>query len=135
MSTHPPLRRLIACILLPTYLGACVTWKTQEASPQQVLADEQPDKMRVTLADGSRVVLLEPVVSGDTLTGIGEARRTHQGYEPVGRLSIPLDDVADVAVRKGDFLKSVVLMLGIAVAVGVAAVFVLRCPEGERCWS
>jgi hypothetical protein len=127
MHTHTPFRRLIACILLPCYLVACTSWKTQEASPQQVLAHEQPDKMRVTLADGSRVVLLEPVVSGDTLTGIGEARRT--------RLSIPLDDVADVAVRKGDFLKSVVLMLGIAVAVGVAAVFVLRCPEGERCWS
>ena len=92
MRTHPPLRRLVACILLPCCLLACVSWNTQEASPQQVLEDEQPDKVRVTLSDGSQVVLEEPVVSGDTLTGVATGQQR----------SIPLADVSALAVRKTD---------------------------------
>jgi len=92
MRTQAPLRRLVACILLPCCLLACSTWRTQEASPQQVLAVEQPAKVRVTLVDGSQVVLEEPAVLDDTLVGLVEE-------EHVG---IPLTDVSALAVRKTD---------------------------------
>jgi hypothetical protein len=110
MRTHPPLRRLVACILLPCCLLACSTWKTQEASPQQVLADEQPAKVRVTLTDGSQVVLEQPVVSGDTLTGLREGEQ----------VSISLASVSELELRKGDTVKTIALTTGIVV--GVAAV-------------
>ena len=114
-------RRLIACIMLPCYLVACTAWKTQEASPQQVLADEQPDKMRVTLSDGSQVVLEEPVISGDTLTGVAEGQQT----------SIPLDDVADVEVRKAQTLLTVgVVVLGTAAVLFGLAVIAF-CGDGD----
>ncbi len=100
-------RRLIACILLPSYLVACTTWKTQEASPQQVLAEEQPDKVQVTLTDGSQLVLEEPAVSGDTLSG----------------------DVLSIAVKKTDPTAGAVLgVIGTVVLVGaIAAVIGASC--------
>ncbi len=114
-------RRLIACILLPCYLVACSSWKTQEASPQQVLEDEQPNKVRVTLADGSRVVLKEPVVSGDTLTGSvdGEQR------------SIPLADVADVEVRKAEVVPTVALVVLGTAAVLFGLAVIVFCADGD----
>ncbi|MEE8193417.1 MAG: hypothetical protein V3T74_11770 [Gemmatimonadales bacterium] len=118
-------RRLIACILLPCYLVACSTWKTQEASPQQVLADEQPDKVRVTLADGSQVVLEEPVISGDTLTGVAEGQQR----------SIPLSDVADVQVKKTEALLTAAFVFGTVVVVGALALgvaYAIVC-GGDAC--
>ena len=39
------IRRTIACILVPCQLLACWSWQAQEASPEQVIAEEHPDKM------------------------------------------------------------------------------------------
>ena len=117
-------RRIISCILLPCYLVACSTWKTQEASPQQVLA-EQPDKVRVTLSDGSQVVVEEPVISGDTLTGVAEGQQR----------SIPLSDVADVQVKKTEALLTAAFVFGTVVVVGAVALgvaYAIVC-GGDAC--
>ncbi len=103
---HRQLQRVIACILLPCYLLACSSWKTLEVSPVQVISEEQPSKVRLTLTDGSTVVLEQPVVSGDTLTGVGEGEH----------VTIPVSDVTDVAVRKTNVGASIglgVLALGV----------------------
>ncbi len=114
-------RRLIACILLPCYLVACSPWTTQEASPQQVIQDEQPDKVRVTLTDGSQVEVYEPVVSGDTLTGSvdGEQR------------SIPLADVSALEVRKTNALLTTAFVFG--TIVGLLAIAVGICGASGGC--
>jgi hypothetical protein len=126
-------RRLIACILLPTYLAACTSWKTQEVSPQQVLADKQPDKVRVELADGSRFVVEEPVVSGDTLMGFEKGRWTSGRHVPGDEVSIPLSDIEHVAVRGTDIGLTVgVTILGLLVAAGVAVLAVCSS-EGVYC--
>ncbi len=117
---HRQLQRVIACILLPCYLLACSSWKTLEVSPVQVISEEHPNKVRLTLTDGSTVVLEQPVVSGDTLTGVGEGEH----------VTIPVSDVTDVAVRKKDIVKTV----GLGVLVGVVivgAVFVAACAAGN----
>ena len=110
-------RRLIACILLPSYLVACTTWKTQEASPQQVLAEEQPDKVQVTLTDGSQLVLKEPAVSGDTLSGLDDGTPVH----------IPLADVSALEVRESNGGLTILavfggLVLAAGVVIGVGAI-------------
>ncbi len=96
---HRQLQRVIACILLPCYLLACSSWKTVEVSPVQVISEEQPSKVRLTLTDGSTVVLEQPVVSGDTLTGVGEGEQ----------VTIPVSDVTHVAVRKTSAGKTIAL--------------------------
>ncbi len=115
-------RRLIACILLPCYLVACTSWKPQEASPQQVLADEQPDKVQVTLTDGSKLVLEEPAVSGDTLSGLDDGT-------PV---LIPLAEVSSIAVKGAEGAQTGLLVLGGVVLVFaiVAGIYLAGCADG-----
>ena len=110
-------RRFIACILLPCYLVACTSWKTQEASPQQVLADEQPDKVQVTLTDGSQLVLKEPAVSGDTLSGLDDSTPVH----------IPLANVSSIAVKGTDGVKTGLLAFGVVVVVAAVVVLIQYC--------
>jgi hypothetical protein len=113
-------RRLIACILLPSYLVACTTWKTQEASPQQVIAEE-PDKVRVTLTDGSQVEVFQPVVSGDTLRGFDSEDRTSRGATQGDEVSIPLADVSTVETRGTDALLTTAFVFGTVVVVAAIA--------------
>jgi hypothetical protein len=65
-------------------LAACTSWKTQEIAPEQVLAEEQPDTVRVTLTDGLQVEVYQPAVSGDTFMGLREGQQ----------VSIPLAGVS-----------------------------------------
>ena len=117
-------RRLIACILLPAYLAACSTWTTQEVSPQQVIGEEQPDMVRVTLTDGSQVEVYQPRVSGDTLMGLREGQQ----------VSIPLASVTQLELREGDTGKSIAAA-GIVVGVGALLVggFFIWCAQSEEC--
>jgi len=104
-------RRIIACIMLPCYLVACTSWKTQEASPEQVIAEE-PGKVQVTLTDGSKLELKEPAVSGDTLSGLDDGTPVH----------IPLADVSSIAVKGTDAVRTGLLVFGVVVVVAAVAV-------------
>ena len=120
------IRRLIACILLPTYLAACMSWQAQEASPQQVLAEEHLDKVLVKLADGSKLVLERPVVAGDSLIGLDDGTPVH----------IPLADVSSIAVKKHDSGKTGLAAIGGVLALGALVVGIgwyMLCVEDDVC--
>jgi hypothetical protein len=127
MCRQSTLRRLVCAVLLPCYLAACTSWKTQKVSPEQVLADEQPDNVRVTLIDGSQVEVFQPTVSGDTLTGLREGQR----------VSIPLASVSELELREGDSGKTVLLAAGIVIGVGAALVLgaLIYCESQGGCWE
>ena len=119
-------RRIIACILLPCYLVACTSWKTQEASPQQVINEDQPNKVQVTLADGSKLVLEEPAVSGDTLSGLDDGTPVH----------IPLADVSSIAVQGTDGGKTGLAVFGGLLALGAVVVvvgYIVICGDSGDC--
>src|SRR2546430_17661706 len=65
------LRRPIVCTLLVCYLAACTSWHVEEGmSPLQLISTKQPHVVRLTRADGSRMVLDQPrIVAGDSLAG------------------------------------------------------------------
>ncbi len=117
-------RRAISLTLIAAMLGqtvACATWQRQEVSPQRVIAEERPDKVRVTLTDGSQVELADPVVVGDTLRGVNGLTRRESSEQ----WSRPLADVSGLELRKTDALLTTALITGIAVAVaGVTAAVV-----------
>jgi hypothetical protein len=86
-----------------------------------VIAEERPDKVRVTLTDGSQVELADPVVVGDTLRGVNGLTRRESSEQ----WSRPLADVSGLELRKTDALLTTALITGIAVAVaGVTAAVV-----------
>jgi hypothetical protein len=116
------MRYLITCVLLPTYLTACIQWEVQEATPQQVVAQEQLlDLVHVTLSDGSWVVLKQPEISGDSLFGVvmeGEYRG--QPLKQGLLTAIDLGDVVQVAVEKRTLAATAWPVVGVVVVVGAA---------------
>ncbi len=131
MQSYFKLRRLTCCLLLPVYLAGCSSWHVQEVSPQQLITEEQPGKIRVTLTDGSQVVLEQPRVSGDTLMG----RVAGKGVTPSGemfvseQMSIPLSNVTDVAIQKTDPGKTFSAVVVVGAAVFLAA-YLIVCVGG-----
>lgn len=123
MQSYFTLRRLTCYLLLPAFLAGCSSWYVQEVSPQQLVTGEQPEKIRVTLTDGSQVVLEQPRVSGDTLMGcrIFEVQGQQRCPSDLGAVSIPLSDVTDVAIPKTNPVKVFVVVLVVG-----AFYFVLR---------
>ncbi len=93
------------------------------SEPQQVLADGQPDKVQVTLADGSQLVLEEPAVSGDTLSGLDDGTPVH----------IPLANVSSIAVKGTDGAKTGLLVFGVVVV--AAAVILVGAYGAGSCSS
>ena len=103
-------------VLLAASLTACTKWQVQAVSPQQLLAEHQPARVRVTRADRTAIVLRQPELVSDTLYGIA---RDSAG--PAGpRQGVPLSDIAQIAIRRRDPLATGLLALGsAALAAGV----------------
>ena len=133
MQTYLRLRRLTCYLLLPAFLAGCSSWYVQEVSPQQLITEEQPGKIRVTLTDGSQMVLEQPRVSGDTLMG----KFAPKGFAPSAQVqlkrgeqvNIPLSDVTDVAIQKTDAGKTFVRVAVVGAAV-VGLMYLLLLKEG-----
>ena len=132
MQSYFTLRRLTCCLLLPAFLAGCSSWYVQEVGPQQLITKEQPGKIRVTLTDGSQMVLDQPRVSGDTLMGCQLFEV--QGQQGCPIVSIPLSDVTDVAIEKTNPVKVFVVLLVVgAFYFGLRALLSDFCPVPVEC--
>ena len=102
MPTRLMLPFLIACT------SACTKWQAQPAPPPQLLAERQPDKIRVTRTDRSRAVLLRPGVVNDSMYGVLDESRVRidrdgpRASRHGAREAIALSQVSEVAIRKTD---------------------------------
>ena len=122
-------------VLAVACLSACTKWQVQQASPQQLLTQHQPEKLRVSLVDNTDVVLRRPEIRGDSLYGVrdeSELRLDYASGRPPSHgasAALPLADVEKVAVRKIDPVTT-----GLLVGVGVAAgVFLIGLAQvGDR---
>jgi len=100
------MRRILSCILLPAYVASCTSWRVEPVSPAQVVSQDKPSTVRVTLNDGSRFELESPVVSGDSLLGLVKD-------ESYGQRAVLLADISKVEIRIGDALKTAGLVVGL----------------------
>jgi len=75
-----PARRFIALVLLVLLAaqGGCTAkkWNTQQVSPEEFMAQERPDRIRVTTNGGEQLDLRSPHVVQDSIAGSyrGETR-------------------------------------------------------------
>ncbi len=74
-----------------------------------MVSEKQPDKVRVTLTDGTRNVIEYPMITGDSLTGV------LAGVQE----TVPLSTVTVLELREVDVLIN---LLGVAVFVAFAAI-------------
>jgi len=119
-------RRRAATLLLMILPGtACHAWHTERVAPESVLVTRRPAKLRVTRTDASQVVIVNPVLRGDTLSGTGPPRGERQDVR------IPLTDVRQVATRRFSIGRTV--GLGVGVAAGLFAGVAIICSRGNNC--
>jgi hypothetical protein len=95
-------------------LSGCQSWRVQEVSPAEFMAERRPDAVRLGRPDGSQLVVQQPMVRNDSVVSQAAGDTT----------GLPLSDVSAVAVRKVDGIKTVgavVLITGVSAALACVA--------------
>ena len=112
----PFLRRVVLPLTLLAFLSACHKWVPLEPPVARAIAETESGKVRITLADSSRVVLKTGYmeIDGDSLYATEKTRP----------ITLPLSDVLAVEEKKGDGVKTALLAGGIVLGVGAAALAV-----------
>lgn len=113
--------RLVAAILLATYLPACTSYQAMAAPTVELQAPPKPvQEARLTLASGERFELRAPRVYGDSLGGLDMNGKPR---------SVALADVTKVEVQRANATATVGLVLGGLLVGGLiaGAVIVSNC--------
>ena len=95
--------RASALILASLVTGGCYAWQPVKVEPRAAIADH-PSKVRVTIHDTTRQVVLNPVTAGDTLLGVRETHGT-------GRVAIGLRDITQLEVHRQEPIATVLIIL------------------------
>ena len=64
------------CVAALATLAGCTAWHSRGSAAQPALSDHPADRVRVTLTDGTIMIVRSPVAVGDTLFGWITASRT-----------------------------------------------------------
>jgi hypothetical protein len=104
-------RGILSGLLAVSTLSACTSWHTQPLA--EVIAKPQSHDVRVDRADGTRLVIVKPQATADSLVGTS-------GGKPAG---VALTDIRQIAVRRSDGTKTGILILGGVVLVVGTIVF------------
>jgi hypothetical protein len=115
------LGRITLLAVLGLHAGACMSWKAQPVSPDQVVA-KKPDQVRLTLANSSRIVIARPAIIGDSLIGTPPGADTKRIAQ---RLAVPLSDIRSVEVQRVNGAKTALLVAGL----GVTALAVIAAAD------
>jgi hypothetical protein len=122
-------RFLAAALGLLVVAGSgCTAWRTQNVTPQALLAAKSPGKLRVTVfrpgALGETQEIAAPRIEGDSLVGMAIPEVLDDGYHGSirERIAIHLEDVSKIEVRE---LSAPRTAAAIAVGVGVTALVVV----------
>ena len=106
MSTRkPPLARRFIAALLMVLLTACHSWRPTTVSPQQLIPEERPSRVRVTLTDGETVTVKDPTMRNDSIVGVTDA----VGALMTRPLGVASRDVRLLEVRRLSVTKNIVL--------------------------
>jgi len=125
-------RRTIALLLLVLQVLACTSWKPSKLTPAQAVEGRR--EIRVHLADGSQVAVLDPWIRTDSLGGaqlavIVGATGIRARTEP-----LPLDSIASIRTQQFDVWRTVtVIVMGATVVAAIAwAVTCANQEPGEK---
>ena len=116
--------RAVSLVLIISQLTACSSWRTQEATPERVLARKSPERVRVTVAD-SQLVLLGPRVVNDSLLGTAMVPDGHN-RRVATPVALDLRDIQRVQTPGFNTGRTIAVALGsLAVAAGATLVVLL----------
>ena len=107
--------RVLRCSMLTLVAASaagCTGWQAQSPGAATLAATQLPQRMRLTLHDGSRVILDAPTLRNDSILGFeggaGAARRIH---------GIHLPDVAKVETIRTSAWRTGLIVAGVSLLV------------------
>jgi hypothetical protein len=107
----------------------CTSWKTQSATPEQVVA-KKPEQVRLKLGNGSTLLVAHPAISSDSLVGSVPGSDSKKIGPALG---VPLADVKSIEVQQISAGKTGLLIAGLGItALAVAAA---ASSDDEACCS
>jgi hypothetical protein len=77
MNSRLTIPRLFISLLLLLATSGCAGWRAVKSPPAEYIAKENPDVVRLSLAE-SRMVLSRPAVHGDSVIGLSKAEHPHR---------------------------------------------------------
>ncbi len=101
-------------LLLLGTAAACRTWQPSTLGPERLIAEERPERVRVTVSGGTQVTLRNPIVVNDSIVAATapDPRAPFAAPRP-GVLSA---DVEALEVARLSRARTIALGLGIAAA-------------------
>ncbi len=114
-------RSFLLPFALLLWLSACHKWVQLEPPVDRAIVQEKPGTVRLTLADTSQIVLVNPGVKGDSL--IGTLPETGWKRKDPQTVAVNLQDVQEIHERRTKVAATIGLTLGamvVALAAGVA---------------
>jgi len=108
--------------------ASCTSWKTVKPPVESTLESERPEKVRVTMADGSEFEVISPRIVADSLIGVersadGNPRFANSTVDV--SIAVPLADVQSVEMQQTDAAGAAAIVFGLA-ALGALFVVLLN---------
>lgn len=115
-------------VLLAVFASGCQVWQSQPVTPAHMMAHARTTAFRVTRHDGSRIVVDQLAMQGDTLIGMvrGDGSR---GVE----MRIPRSDVREVATRQVSVWRTAALLTPVVSYAAMAMLVGIACRNGREC--
>jgi uncharacterized small protein (DUF1192 family) len=82
----------------------CTTYSVQGLAPRIVIEQDEPARVRATLAGGQVVTVENPSIVGDSLIGERDGARVALALEEVERVEVPRDNRLWLLLVAGLFL-------------------------------
>jgi hypothetical protein len=123
LRNHIDFLRLVAVLMVGTFLSACMTSHTQSLEPERFRTPDSTPHVRLTLTSGDRLIVHGPVITGDSFVGMGTLPASPYSLE---RVSVPLATIEKAEVR-GARTGTIVAVQLVAAVMVVALVTVPRC--------
>ncbi len=92
--------------------GACRTWQPTTLSPDRVIAEERPERIRVTVPGGGQMTLRNPLFVNDSI--VAAIAPNPQSPFAVARPGVPITAVEGLEIARFSRARTIALGLGIA---------------------
>ena len=121
----PAFRRpaVTSALLLTSALSGCAGWHSVAVTPEALLTDPAPRLVRFTFTDRPTYTLRNPTLTGDSVTGelAGSPVATPQ------QQALPLNTISAMAVRRTNVGRTVLLVVGGVVVLGLVQCAATQC--------